>query len=502
MVRILYIIVFVIVSSLFAQEECTIGVAGGRATQDGRPLIWKTRDNSAERDNELVYNTSYSIPFLEIVNAGKTYAWMGLNNAGFAILNSLASDLPISDSGLSNGALMRNALGNCASIAEFESFLNENDHGKTRGNFAVLDSSGAAAIFEISGYEYWEFDANDSLQAERGYILRTNFAVNGNGTDGSGYERFNRTSDLMDNFYMGDTLNYKSILRCQMRDFSDYNSDPVPVPFPDKWYSYRPYGYIYTNVSINRSSSVSAAVIQSILPGESELLSTMWTMLGSPAAAITVPYWPVGPTPTTANGSSTAPLCDISLDIRSELFDYAESQYYIDSYKLLDGEGGGLWTDLYPVEDSILIAGENWLNEWRTNGVNTAEMLNIQQTYAEYAYNSLQQSYTNMMSGIPQSEAIFIQDFSLEQNYPNPFNPSTNITYRLSNAGYVSIKIYNILGREIQTLVAEHKAAGRYQISWDAAAKGGLASGIFFCRLKVQASGGVFSDFIKLNYIK
>jgi len=69
-------------SFLFAEsfdEECTIGVASGKATNDGRPLIWKTRDNSLAPDNELIFNKSDDLSFLEIVTAGKTYAWMGVN---------------------------------------------------------------------------------------------------------------------------------------------------------------------------------------------------------------------------------------------------------------------------------------------------------------------------------------------------------------------------------------------------------------------------------------
>jgi hypothetical protein len=344
-------------SFLFAEsfdEECTIGVASGKATNDGRPLIWKTRDNSLAPDNELIFNKSDDLSFLEIVTAGKTYAWMGVNEKGFAILNSLASDLPAGSSGLSNGAFMKKALGTCATVAAFRTLLDATNASgrKTHGNFAVLDSTGEAIMFEISGDTYWEFNTNDSLVAPEGYVIRTNFALNGNGIDGSGYERYLRSSNLIHSFRNGDSLNYRSIIRHQMRDFSDYDSNPVPVPFPDRWLSDRPYGYIYTGVSICRSSSVSATVIQGILPGEAPELTTMWALLGQPAASVAVPYWPVGYTPAAANGSNTAPLCDKSLQIKARLFDYSENSKYIDSYKLRDGHGGGIWAITFPAEDS------------------------------------------------------------------------------------------------------------------------------------------------------
>ncbi|NOX90777.1 MAG: hypothetical protein GXO77_17390 [Calditrichaeota bacterium] len=488
-----------------AGDECTIGAAAGKATSDGRPMIWKTRDNSGEPDNELVYNTSYSIPFLEVVNAGKTYAWMGVNKAGFAILNSVANDLPAGSSGYGNGSLMRKALGTCASVAEFQSLLDETNISgrKTRGNFAVLDSSGAAAIFEVSGDSYWKFDANDTLQSPAGYLIRTNFAENGTLSGGGGYERYKRSKKLIHDFYSGDSLNYRSIIRFQMRDFSDFDSNPVPVPFPDRWLDTRPYGYIYTNVSICRYSSVSAAVIQGILPGESEKLTTMWTILGSPAASVAVPYWSVGSTPPEANGSTTAPLCDISLKIRSELFDYPESKYYIDSYKLLDGEGGGIWTDLFPAEDSIFTAGESWLQKWRQDAPDIQEMLTVEKNYAQFAYQTLQKTYDKLTTDIPVFEnSEPVTRFELQQNYPNPFNSETVIPFYLPQYGYVVAEIFNSLGQKIETLASHYLSAGRHKLRWNTNRNLNLSSGLYYCRFEVTMGNEKIIQVQKLMYLK
>ncbi len=69
----------------------------------------------------------------------------------------------------------------------------------------------------------------------------------------------------------------------------------------------------------------------------------------------------------------------------------------------------------------------------------------------------------------------------MEQNYPNPFNPTTNISYRIPESGFVSLKVYDALGREVAALVNEVKPAGNYLVNFNAA---GLASGVYFYRLK------------------
>lgn len=482
-------------------SACTIGVAAGRATPDGRPLVWKTRDNSAERDNELVYNTSFKIPFLEITNAGGTSAWMGLNRSGFAILNTVCEDLPVTGSGLSNGVLMRNALGSCNTLAEFETFLQNNDHGNTHGNFGAIDSTGAAAIFEISGTSYWKYDATDSATAPYGYVIRTNFAANGDGVNGSGYDRFQRSADLMYDFYRGDSLSYKSILRYQMRDFSDSKSNPVPVPFPDRWVSYRPYGYIHTGSSICRNSSVSTVVMQGILSGEPSWLSTMWTMLGAPMSSIAVPYWPVGSTPPQANGNSTAPLCDVSLDIRSYLYDYPENSYYLDSYKLRDGQGGGIWPQIFAAEDSILTAAQQQLEQWRINGTSALELQSYQAQAAVSALDKLTDIREALATPIYEEYLEKPANFVLHKNYPNPFNPATRISYDLSQAGYIDLTVYDITGRQVQTLFAGYRTAGSHSLVWKGPANG-LASGIYICRLKYVLDGQTMYRRIKMNLMK
>jgi len=90
-----------------------------------------------------------------------------------------------------------------------------------------------------------------------------------------------------------------------------------------------------------------------------------------------------------------------------------------------------------------------------------------------------------------------INDYSLMQNYPNPFNPSTQISYSLPKASFVTIKIYDILGNEIETLVNQEKPAGLYTVSFPQRAQG-LTSGVYFCKI----TAGNFIQMRKMMLLK
>ena len=98
------------------------------------------------------------------------------------------------------------------------------------------------------------------------------------------------------------------------------------------------------------------------------------------------------------------------------------------------------------------------------------------------------QNVSNELTGIPKT-------YSLSQNYPNPFNPVTKINFAIPKDGFVSIKVYDILGREVITLVNEEKTAGYYSVDFNAS---NLASGVYFYRME----SGTFSDVKRMLLIK
>jgi hypothetical protein len=103
------------------------------------------------------------------------------------------------------------------------------------------------------------------------------------------------------------------------------------------------------------------------------------------------------------------------------------------------------------------------------------------------------QGCSGTITGIPNTQTPF--HYSLKQNYPNPFNPSTKISFAIPKPGFVSLKIYNILGKEVQTLVSEVKPAGEYLLDFNAS---GLQSGVYFYKLESEG----FSETLKMLLIK
>jgi photosystem II stability/assembly factor-like uncharacterized protein len=100
-----------------------------------------------------------------------------------------------------------------------------------------------------------------------------------------------------------------------------------------------------------------------------------------------------------------------------------------------------------------------------------------------YKYRLKQMDYdgTFEYSKIVEVEVGFPTEFSLSQNYPNPFNPTTTIRFTISDVRYTTLKFYDVLGKEVATLVNEEKPPGEYVVEFDAA---NLPSGVYFYRIK------------------
>ncbi|MFC1724587.1 FlgD immunoglobulin-like domain containing protein [candidate division KSB1 bacterium] len=108
---------------------------------------------------------------------------------------------------------------------------------------------------------------------------------------------------------------------------------------------------------------------------------------------------------------------------------------------------------------------------------------------------------TFVVTGVdPETGALLPDEFGIKQNFPNPFNPSTQIKYQLPEAASVTIKVYNILGKEIRTLVNAKESAGYKTVMWDGLDNNGVpvASGIYLYRIKA----GQFNATKRMVFIK
>lgn len=134
---------------------------------------------------------------------------------------------------------------------------------------------------------------------------------------------------------------------------------------------------------------------------------------------------------------------------------------------------------------SVLLYSNDYGNSWLE--IDAGEtVIEIEQDQCEnlfFGTNSKGLYKVDILTGI-EEYPIWSESYFLSQNYPNPFNPITKIKYSIPLSENVQIKIYNVLSKEIKTIISEFKQTGDYEIEFDAS---GLPSGVYFYRI---ISGG------------
>ncbi len=117
-----------------------------------------------------------------------------------------------------------------------------------------------------------------------------------------------------------------------------------------------------------------------------------------------------------------------------------------------------------------------------------------------YTTTKLPAPEPDILTGVELNEPGIVTEFKLAQNYPNPFNPSTMISYSIVSPTFVALKIYDVLGREVKTLINQEQVGGAYQVNWNGDDKFGnkVSTGVYFYRIEA----GNFSDVKKMLMIK
>jgi len=112
------------------------------------------------------------------------------------------------------------------------------------------------------------------------------------------------------------------------------------------------------------------------------------------------------------------------------------------------------------------------------------DIAGINATALEYRLKQIDYNGSFSFSEIISVSNLAPNGFVLEQNYPNPFNPSTNIRYAVANKQFVSIKVYDVIGNEIATLVNEEKPAGSYEVEFNA---GNISAGVYYYTIVTES---------------
>ena len=116
------------------------------------------------------------------------------------------------------------------------------------------------------------------------------------------------------------------------------------------------------------------------------------------------------------------------------------------------------------------------------------------ETDGDIEWSNMSMTYINLVSSLS-IESLFPEKYSLKSPYPNPFNPVTNIDYSLTINTDVELVVYNIAGRQVQTLLSDFQIAGYHSINWNAS---NYPSGVYLIRM----DNGEFTQIQKVVLVK
>jgi len=325
--RKLRILLIMIAVAAVAADACTSLLASRTAT-GGAPLLWKHRDTGTEHNFiERVDASDSTLAFVALFNGGDSLlaeAWTGMNEAGFAVMNTASYNLAPDTAKVKDreGVVMRLALERCRSVGDFARLLDSLPKPMgVQANFGVMDADGRLAYFETDDHGFTLFDVEaDSA----GYIIRTNFSVSGNDTDGMGYIRFANASHLVGNHLAdGGRLTPRFCVDTLSRSYyhsvfgRDILADTTVHMFVDQDFIPR------------RSTSASVAISY-----DGSGNPVMLAALGYPAVAqtmtVTIDNVPEGLRPVAPGFRS--PLCDAAVEAKRKIFPMTRGSgsHYID----------------------------------------------------------------------------------------------------------------------------------------------------------------------------
>ncbi|MCP5064050.1 MAG: T9SS type A sorting domain-containing protein [Ignavibacteriae bacterium] len=491
--KILVVIVLLSLSNLFAS---TIGIATGNKTVDGRPLLFKNKDQTDNYPEDVNYynggDNYYSYVFQQDDGQDHTRARMGINNVGFGIVYSDSENLEGASSGPYGSQLTATALKTCSTIEEFRDILNDtNSERRVHNHFAVIDSTGKGAMFEVDGYSFVEIPIVDSI----GTMANTAKYHPSRTVPSSGSTSPQREARAIYLLSHGPTegLDYKYFTNEIIKDFSENQDDEDSMPV----------GQYLTNPVLSRYKTSIGGVIKGVLPGDNVLIeSAMWLCLSEPSLTIALPFFTnVTSIPSFIRSNASGDGMAGSSDrVRELIYNYSSGRYsdrYADTYDLMR-----IREHTFRIQDSLFISYEKnlpiWLGEPSDDAKNSmTTWMDDNHYWAKIQYDSISIVLDVSDLGMQNNKT-----FELMQNYPNPFNPSTTIRYSIPVTGAystatknVTLKIYDTLGKLIKVLLNEEQSPGDHEVIFNAAS---LSSGTYFYKLELSD----YSQTKEMVYVK
>lgn len=323
---------FIITSAFIQVSGCTSMIVSAGSSATGRPLLWKHRDTGAD-NNFLarVEGEKGEIGYIGLFNSGDSLlkeAWMGMNDAGFAIMNTASYNLAPDTTDFKDreGIIMAGALKRCRTVDEFESYLASLPKPMgVQANFGVIDAHGGGAYFETDDFKWIRFDVSDSKD---GVLIRTNYSFSGEEGTGSGYIRYMAADTLSSRARKAHAVSPELLTDTLSRSF--YHG----LLARDCYYD----NYVVNQDFIPRDISTASIVIEGVNPGDNAEKIEMWAILGYPPCGqtrlVTLHDIPEGYQPSGKEARSAS--CDEAMKLKDSLvpFTGGSGKRYIDMGKL------------------------------------------------------------------------------------------------------------------------------------------------------------------------
>ena len=333
-----FVVGFLFLWGVLRVWACTSAIVTGNLTSDGRPLLWKHRDTSDLNNKVEKISSPGKLSYVALFNASDSLcreAWMGMNEVGFAIMNTASYNLKDDDikDMDKEGLVMSKALAECHTVDDFARLilLLPKPLG-VEANFGVIDAYGGAAYFETDNWSYKRFDVD-------GCMVRTNYSYSGRKDEGYGYVREKNALHILKPYI--DSCNLTPAVFTEVASRSFYHSllNKDFVAEGAEWVS-------DTDFIPRRISSASIVVQCVTNPAEIDKM-VMWTVLGYPPCGVVSPVT-IDNIPTNLRADTVtgrAPACDRANELKQEVFPYkkrGDGKNYVHLSVLFNSEDTGI----------------------------------------------------------------------------------------------------------------------------------------------------------------